>query len=132
MVTIPKNVIDMIAAPDAPKMIATIDAKGIPNVIPLWSIVAIDPQTIAFADLFIKRTKENLMETKKVAIAVCKGNAGCQLKGTFCEFQTSGPLFDEFSKKVMETMKMQIRSVGIIKVDEVFEASPGQNSKKLA
>ena len=34
MVTIPKNVIDMIAAPDAPKMIATIDAKGIPNVIP--------------------------------------------------------------------------------------------------
>jgi hypothetical protein len=32
----------------------------------------------------------------------------------------------------MEAMKIQIKSVGIIKVTEVFCASPGQNSKKLA
>jgi hypothetical protein len=29
-------------------------------------------------------------------------------------------------------MKMQIKSVGIIKVNAVFSASPGQNSMKLA
>ena len=129
MVNIPKNVMEMLAAPDSPKMIATVDTKGIPNVIPLWSIVAVDPETIAFADVFIKRTKENLEETKKVAIAVCKGKAGYQLKGTFAEFQTSGPIFEEFSKKMAA---LKIKSVGIIKIDEVFEASPGQNSKKLA
>ena len=132
MVSIPKNVIEMIAAQDVPKVIATIDANGIPNVIPLWSIVAIDPETIAFADIFIKRTKENLSETKKVAIAVNKGNAGYQLKGTFCEFKTFGPIFEEFSKNIMTAMKVQIKGVGIIKITEVFEASPGQNSKKLA
>ena len=57
---------------------------------------------------------------------------GYQLKGTFVGFQTSGPVFDSFSEKVMELMKLQIKSVGIIKVDEVFEASPGKDSKKLA
>ena len=54
------------------------------------------------------------------------------MKGTFAGFQTSGPNFDSFSEKVMELMKLQIKSVGIIKVDNVFEASPGKDSKKLA
>ena len=58
--------------------------------------------------------------------------SGYQLKGTFVEFQTSGPIFDSFSENVMKLMKLQIKSVGIIKVGEVFEASPGQDSKKLA
>jgi hypothetical protein len=58
--------------------------------------------------------------------------SGYQLKGTFTEFQTSGSIFDSFSKNVMELMKIQIKSLGIIQVNEVFEASPGKNSKKLA
>lgn len=131
MVKLPKNVIDVLAAPDAPKMIATVDVNGNPNVIPLWSIVALDPETIAFADIFIKKTKENLSQTGKVAIAVCKGNTGYQIKGTFAEFKTSGPVYEEFSKKIMEAMKVPIKSLGIIKVDEVFEATPGKNSNKI-
>ena len=124
---------DVLSASDSAKMLATVDAKGIPNVVPVWSIVAVDPETIAFAELFIKKTKENLEKNKEVAIAVFKGPmTGYQLKGTFSGFQTSGPVFDNFAKKIMEAMKMQIKSVGIIKVTEVFSASPGQNSQKLA
>ena len=124
---------DVLSASDSAKMFATADAKGIPNVVPMWSFVAVDPETIAFAEVFIKRTKENLEKNKQVAIAVFKGPmTGYQLKGTFCGFQTSGPIFDNFAKKSMEAMKIQIKSVGIIKVTEVFAASPGQNSKKLA
>ena len=133
MVSIPKEVMDVLSASDSAKMLATVDAKGIPNVVPVWSIVAVDPETIAFAELFIKKTKENLENTKQVAIAVFKGPmTGYQIKGTFSGFQTSGPIFDNFAKKSMEAMKIQIKSVGIIKVTEVFAASPGQNSKKLA
>ncbi len=133
MVSIPKDVIDVIGAPDSAKMLATVDADGVPNVVPVWSIIAVDSETIAFAELFIKKTKENLENNKKVAIAVFKGPmVGYQLKGTFAGFQTSGPVFENFSKKVMSSMKLQIKSVGFIKVDEVFAASPGQNSKKLA
>ena len=133
MVSIPKEVMDVLSASDSAKMIATIDAKGIPNVVPLWSFVAVDPETIAFAEVFIIKTKENLEKNKQVAIAVFKGPmTGYQLKGTFSGFQTSGPIFDNFAKKSMETSKMKIKSVGIIKVTEVFSASPGQGSKKLA
>ena len=133
MVSIPKEVMDVLSASDSAKMLATVDAKGIPNVVPVWSIVAVDPETIAFAELFIKKTKENLEKNKEVAIAVFKGPmTGYQLKGTFSGFQTSGPIFDSFAKKIMEAMKMQIKSVGIIKVGAVFSASPGQDSKKLA
>jgi len=133
LVSIPKEVVDVLSASDSAKMLATVDGKGIPNVVPVWSIVAVDPETIAFAELFIKKTKENLEKNKEVAIAVFKGPmTGYQLKGTFSGFQTSGPIFDNFAKKIMEAMKMQIKSVGIIKVGAVFSASPGQDSKKLA
>jgi predicted pyridoxine 5'-phosphate oxidase superfamily flavin-nucleotide-binding protein len=133
LVSIPKEVMDVLSASDSAKMLATVDAKGTPIVVPVWSIVAVDPETIAFAELFIKKTKENLEKNKQVAIAVFKGPmTGYQLKGTFSGFQTSGPIFDNFAKKIMEAMKMQIKSVGIIKVGAVFSASPGQDSKKLA
>jgi hypothetical protein len=130
---IPKEVMDLLTAPDTAKMLATVDAKGTPNVVPVWSLRSADPETIAFAEIFIKHTKENLMSTKKAAIAVFKGPmVGYQLKGTFVGFQTSGPLFDGFAKALREQMKLQIKSVGLIKVDEVFAASPGADSKKLA
>jgi predicted pyridoxine 5'-phosphate oxidase superfamily flavin-nucleotide-binding protein len=133
MVNIPKEVMDVLAVSDSAKMIATTDAKGIPNVVPVWSITAVDSETIAFAELFIKRTKENLENNKNAAIAVFKGPmTGYQLKGTFVGFQTSGPIFENFSKKVKEAMNLQIKSVGLIKIDAVYSASPGQDSKKLA
>ena len=133
MVKIPKEVMDLLTAPDAAKMLATVDAKGVPNVVPVWSIRSMDPETIAFAEIFIKHTKENLLKTKKAAIAVFKGPmVGYQLKGTFIGFQTSGPLFDGFAKAIKDQMKLDIKSVGVIKVDEVFAASPGADSKKLA
>lgn len=133
MVNIPKNVMDIIAAPDSIKMMATVDEKGFPNVATVDSITAIDSETIAFVELFIKKTQSNLENTKKVAIIIFKGPmVGYQLKGIFAGFQTSGPIFDSFSENVMKLMKLQIKSVGIIKVDEVFEASPGKDSKKIA
>ena len=120
---------DVLNASDSAKTIATIDDKGIPNVVPLWFVV-VDPETIAFAEVFIKRTKENLEKNKQVALAVFKGPmTGYQLKGTFSGFQTSGPIFDDFAKKSMEAMKIQIKSVGIIKVTEVFSASPDKVAK---
>ncbi len=133
MVTIPKEVMEVIAAPDSIKMIATVDENGLPNVANVHSVTAIDSETIAFAELFIKQTKTNLEKTKKAAIVVFKGQmSGYQLKGAFAGFQTSGPIFDAFSEKVMAAMKLPVKSVGLIKVENVFEGSPGKNSIKLA
>jgi hypothetical protein len=74
-----------------------------------------------------------LETNKNVAIAVFKGPiTGHQLKGTFVGFQTRGPVFENFAKRMMEARKLQVKSVNIIKVNAVFAASAGQDSKRPA
>jgi len=58
--------------------------------------------------------------------------AGYQIKGTFQGFQTSGELFNRFAKEVRERIKMNIKAVGTIKVDEVYAVAPPQSGKKIA
>ena len=58
--------------------------------------------------------------------------AGYQIKGTFQGFQTSGELFNRFAKEIKERIKMNIRAVGTVKVDEVYAVAPPQPGKKIA
>lgn len=131
MVTIPKEVVDILNAPESAKILVTADEKGMPNAVPVHSIVPIQEDTIAFAEIFIIHSKQNLEKNKNAVITVIQAPAAYQLKGTFAGFQTSGPLFDNFAKKMAER-GMTPKSVGLIKVNEVFAASPGQGSQKLA
>jgi predicted pyridoxine 5'-phosphate oxidase superfamily flavin-nucleotide-binding protein len=131
-VNIPKEVVEVLNAPDSVKILATADEKGMPNAVPVYSIVPIRDDTVAFAEIFIMHTKQNLAKNKNVNLTVFKASSTAyQLKGTFDGFQTSGQLFDNFAKKMAER-KMPMKSVGLIKINKVFAASPGQGSKKLA
>lgn len=126
MVKMNKECIDILNDPSALKVLATVDAEGRPNAVPKGSLTAIDEETIAFADIFGEKTTKNLETTKKVAIAVFKPSSatGYQVKGTFQEFNRSGPLFDKFAKQMKEKLGMDVNYVGIIKVEEVFPTPP--------
>jgi hypothetical protein len=52
------------------------------------------------------------------------------VKGRFEGFQTSGPLFEKVGRKVKEMIHVDIRSVGVIKVEEVFSVAPTFVQKK--
>lgn len=119
-----KEIIDLLNDQAASKVLATVDSNGMPNVVPKGSISAIDENTIAFADIFGDKTNKNLEETKKAAIAVFKQMEGYQLKGTFQGFQKSGPIFDKFSKTIKSSLGVDIKGVGIIKVEEIFDLAP--------
>lgn len=119
-----KEIIDLLNDQAASKVLATVDSNGMPNVVPKGSISAIDENTIAFADIFGDKTNKNLEETKKAAIAVFKQMEGYQLKGTFQGFQKSGPIFDKFSKIIKSSLGVDIKGVGIIKVEEIFDLAP--------
>jgi hypothetical protein len=54
------------------------------------------------------------------------------VKGTFQGFQTSGPLFENFAKAVEEMLNLDIKAVGVIKVDEVYSAAPPNPGAKIA
>jgi rhodanese-related sulfurtransferase len=57
---------------------------------------------------------------------------GYQIKGTFLGFQTSGELFDRSAREVKEKIKLDIRGVGTIRVDEVYAVAPPDPGKKIA
>ena len=139
MAKMTKEIMEVFNHEKAAKILATADKEGKINVVPIFSFAALNEETLAFADLTIKKTKANLKTTKKVTVlafvaptAEGKVPKGYQAKGTFLEFQTSGPVYDVFNDKVRKAMKRGVKSIGLIKVEEVYEVTPGSGGAKVA
>ncbi|HEC56861.1 MAG TPA: pyridoxamine 5'-phosphate oxidase family protein [Candidatus Syntrophoarchaeum butanivorans] len=133
MVKMPKEVKDMIGDPGASRTLATVDADGMVNCVPIGTFSAIDDETIVFADVFLGKTKENLEATKKASVTAWKGMNGYQVKGEFQGFQTSGDLFEKVAKQVKDALKLDIKAVGTIKAKEIYDISVGPDAgKKIA
>jgi len=135
MAKMTKEVIDMLKDPQASKALATCDDAGKLNVVPKGTLTAVDDETVAFGDLFGDKTNVNLKANQKAAVAVFKMElppVGYQLKGTFQGFQNSGALFDSFAKQIKEMLNLDIKAVGVIKVDEVYSAGVPNPGAKMA
>jgi uncharacterized protein len=135
MVRMSKGVMDVFNDPGSAKVLATAGSAALEiNAVPKGSLRAVSEDVIAFADIFGDKTNKNLQLNKKVSALAFKMNpvAGYQIKGTFLGFQTSGELFDRFAKEVKEKIKLDIRAVGTIRVDEVYAVAPPEPGKKIA
>ena len=135
MAKMSREVIDLFNDAAASKALATVDAVGYPNVAPKGTLAAIDEETIAFADIFGGKTRANLQASNRVAAVAFRTQgavAGYQVKGTFQGFQSSGPLFDRFAQQIKQALKIDIKQIGTIKVDEVYSVGPSEAGKKLA
>jgi methylmalonyl-CoA mutase N-terminal domain/subunit len=133
MAKMDKMTMDLFNDPKSSKVLATIGADGFPNAVPVQSLAAIDEKTLAFTVVAIAKTKYNLLEQSKVSTVVYQIPAkGCQVKGTFTGFITSGEIFDRMAAMIEKVLKIKVYEVGIIEVAEVFplqlakvpEASP--------
>ena len=134
MARMPKEVMDIFNDPGSAKVLATAGSTALEvNAVPKGSLSAINEDTIAFADIFGDKTNKNLQLNKKVSALAFKTSpvAGYQVKGTFLGFQTSGELFLKFAKLVKEKIKLDIRAVGTIRVDEVYAVAPPEPGKKI-
>jgi len=128
-------VIDVFNDPGSAKVLATAGSTALEvNAVPKGSLRAVTEEVIAFADIFGDKTNKNLQLNKKVSALAFKTNpvAGYQVKGTFLGFQTSGDLFERFAKMVKETVGVDIKAVGTIRVDEVYAVAPPEPGKKMA
>ena len=135
MAKMPKELINLLNEPVVPKVLATCDAAGRLSVVPKVTLTAVDEETVAFGDIRGDKANENLKANNKTAVTVFKKElhpVGYQVKGTFQGFQTSGPLFNKFAKRIKERFNLDIRAVDVIKVDEVYSAAPPNWGKKLA
>ena len=134
MAKMSKEVMDVVNDPNSVKVLATAGTVLEINAVPKGSLRAIDQERLAFADIFGDKTNKNLEVNKKVSALAFKMSpvAGYQIKGTFLGFQTSGELFNRLAKEIKERIKLDIKAVGTIRVDEVYAVAPPQPGKKIA
>jgi hypothetical protein len=118
--------------PGASKVLATIDSLGSLNVVPKGSLSAIDKKTLIYAEISGGKTESNLKPGNRVAALAFTVSplVGYQVKGKFESFQTQGPLFEKVGKKVKEMIHVDIRSVGMIKVEEIYSVVPNFPPKR--
>jgi hypothetical protein len=134
MASMPQVVMEKFADMEAAKFMATVDDDGIPNVVPILSVMPFGEETLIFVDIMMNKTKKNLLANRKVAVSVLtKENIAYQVKGTFEEFQTSGPMFDMFASHPLLKYNAYSgpRAVGTIHVDAVYTACPPLPGKRI-
>lgn len=126
-VNIPKEIQDFI--PGKMAWVATVDASGRPNVAPKGSMRIIDDQTLLYADIFPKKTSDNLAKNPQIAVSIVEGHVGYQFKGR-AEQLSSGPAYEEVKAALAEKMpdlpppKCAVR----ITVEEIYSLTPGPNA----
>jgi len=131
MTKIPQEIQEFIKGKMA--WVATATADGMPNSTPKGSVQVIDESHLVFADLFSRKTRENLKVNTKVAVTVVdeKTYKGYQLKG-IAELLTSGPIFDQVAEQLKKApMKLPpVNYVVRITVDSIFDQSVGPDAGK--
>jgi predicted pyridoxine 5'-phosphate oxidase superfamily flavin-nucleotide-binding protein len=109
--------------------VATADKTGRVNVSPKGSIYVVDDETLAFADLYSKKTRENLKVNPHIAIAVVdlKGLKGYQFKGK-ADLLEEGDIYNDVVC-YLQTMPLKLpdpQYVVKIKVEEIYNLGLGK------
>ncbi len=108
-----------LSGPVTPRFLATRDAQGIPNIVPVLSLEAADEQTVIFGEIMIWKTRRNLEADARVSILVLSPDLqGWTVRGRFVEFQCTGRYFDHImeSENIRYNAYSGIRSAGVIQV----------------
>lgn len=133
-----RRCITAVLTPDARQLIATVQPafvataskSGKPNVSPKGSLRVIDDEHVAFAEIASPKTIANLKENPRIAVIVLDPAtwAGCRLAGT-AEIVESGNLMETFRSQ-FEPLKMKVRSVVRIKIEEISMMPPMKAGSK--
>jgi predicted pyridoxine 5'-phosphate oxidase superfamily flavin-nucleotide-binding protein len=113
--------------------VGTATKDGVPNVTAKGSVQILDDEHLIFADLFSRKTRENLENNPQVSITVIdeKSFKGYQIKGS-AELLTTGAVYD----KVVEELKQapmelpEPKYVVKITVNSVYDQSVGPDAGK--
>jgi len=109
------------AGEKTPKFLATASPDGIPNIVPIISIEAWEPQTLIFGEFMIWKTKKNLESNPKVGVSVLTESLNCwTVRGTFEGFERTGERYDTISMRSMYRYNAYsgLRNCGVIHVDD--------------
>jgi hypothetical protein len=99
MVKIPEEIKEFLKTSLA--YVATVDAKGMPNVVPKGDIALLGEDEIVFADLYSHQTKRNLAKNPHISICLVNSASytGYQLKGK-AKIIEHGKEYEELERQV--------------------------------
>lgn len=127
---IPENVKEVLSKGHT-VWVATIGEDGWPNVAAKGSGGLIDDDHIYFADLFSRKTRENLRHSPKVAVGIHSADPklAVQVKG-LARLVDSGELFDKVQARIsaLNMPLPPIQYVVEIEVESVWDMSGGPNA----
>jgi predicted pyridoxine 5'-phosphate oxidase superfamily flavin-nucleotide-binding protein len=114
--------------------IATCTKAGIPNVVPIHFIKILSDDEIMMADIFMKKTFENIQQNPVMALSVwdwdAKPRRGYQFKGT-PRIETSGKIYDMAVEMVKaEKPDLTPKSAIVVKITDIFVTTPGPDAGK--
>jgi len=103
---------------------STTNNNGTPNVVAIASKKIVNNDIIWVIDTFFKKTKENILQNNKVAIAMWKEGKGYQIKGV-STYHSEGETFEEAKNWILKLRPQKIvKGVVEIKVTEIFSITP--------
>ena len=103
---------------------STTNNNGTPNVITIGAKKIVNDDTIWVVDTFFKKTKENLLQNNKIAIAMWKEGKGYQIKG-ISTYYSEGKTFEEAKKWILKLKPQKIvKGVVEIKITKIFSITP--------
>jgi hypothetical protein len=118
------GLLDALRGETTPKFLATRNAAGAPNVVPVISIQPADdqPDTLFFGNFLLRKSIRNLNEDPRVGVLVITPELrGWILKADFVEFQRTGVYVDkQMSGSLLRyNAYTGIRNAGVIRVHSV-------------
>lgn len=114
--------------------VATVNEKGIPNVVPKGDIAILDDNQIVFADLYSHQTKKNLIKNPNIAVTVVNpaGYKGYQLKGK-AKIIERGKAYNALSEQISEGGQLRHPNAKYavkIKVNKIIDIGYGETADK--
>ncbi len=120
MTEIPEEALDFLKKDDLDIAFGTVNEKNEPNVVPINNLWIKDSQTLLVGDVFFKKTRDNLKETKKAVISYWKGTTGFQVKGEVEELISSGELFEEKKEELTAEARETAKRHGLERIGEKY------------
>ena len=121
MTALPKTVRDAWEDREGPIVLATVNEKGIPNIIYAKCVFAFGDDKLVVADNYFDKTRTNILNGSNGAILfITKEGKAYQVKGKL-EYHTEGEIFDDMKK--LNPEKHPGHAAAVLNIEEVYSGA---------
>lgn len=113
--------------------VATATKDGVPNVVPIGNIKALDNKTVLIVDTYMVKSRANIEANSKIAFVVHDAaKYPYQFKGT-AKSHTSGKYYDEVVNWIKETAPLAPapKAAIVVTVEEIYSVKVGDKGKRI-